>query len=322
MERRSVALSALLACALGVAVGLREVGALLAELEERSAAFGRGPIPHAIDWISQTASARRLLGALDGPLVLAVWLLAGLLAWRLLRLLNPRGTLLAPGVVPGGGLRERLSVPLEPSLVRRSLMAALLTAYLLGGVRVLLQGDAPTRPPVASWGLSGLALLWPDHPAAGLAIAFLLGGALLWLLWGRYLPEQSRWEAGDGAGPPRQEPGSRRRETIARGLLMGMAAFPVLLPLTLWGRVVISDVLDGVGIAGYQPWNACLWGLGLGLPVAFCALGCLGHVLAGGWGHPRPEQCRWEAGGRGRATAGWACAGLPPPARGWRGIPL
>jgi hypothetical protein len=311
MERRSVALSALLACALGAALGLREVGALLAELEARVAAFGRGPIPHAIDWISQTASAGRLLGALDGPLVLAVWLLAGLLAWRLLRLLNPKGTLLAPGVVPSGGLRERLSVPLEPSLVRRSLMAGLLTAYLLGGVRTLLQGDAPTRPPAASWGLSALALLWPDHPVAGLAVAFLLGGALLWPLWGRYLPDPSRWEPEDGAATPRQEPFSRRRETIAQGLLMGAASFPVLLPLTLWGRVVIGDVLDGVGIAGYQAWYACFWGLGLGLPAAFCALGCLGHVLAGGSRHDLPEQSRWEAGsGAGRRLAGFAFAFL------------
>jgi hypothetical protein len=312
MERRSVALSALLAGALGAALGLREVGALLAELEARAAAFGRGPIPHAIDWISQTASARRLLGALDGLLVLAVWLLAGLLAWRLLRLLNPSGTLLAPGVVPRGDLRERLSVPLVPSLVRRTLTAALLTAYLLGGVRALLQGDAPMRPTVASWGLSALALLWPDHPVAGLAIAFLLGGALLWLLWGRYLPEQSRSEAGGGAVTPGQELGSRRREIVARGLLargllMGAAAFPVLLPLTLWGRVVIGDVLDGVGVAGYQPWNACFWGLGLGLPAAFCALGCIGHVLAGGGGRRLPEQSQWEAGGgTGRRLAGFA----------------
>lgn len=298
MERRSVALSALLAGALGAALGLREVGALLAELEARAAAFGRGPIPHVIDWISQTASARRLLGALDGPLVLAVWLLAGLLAWRLLRLLNPSGTLLAPGVVPSGGLRERLSVPLERPLVGRGFVAALLTAYLLGGVRALLQGDAPTRPPAASWGLSALALLWPDRPLAGLAIAFLLGGALLWLLWGEW-----------GAVTPRQEPGSRRRETVARGLLIGAAAFPVLLPLTLWGRMVIGDVLDGVGVAGYQPWSACFWGLGLGLPAAFCSLGCLGHVLAGGWGRYLPEQSRWEAaGGAGRRLAGFALA--------------
>jgi hypothetical protein len=286
MERRSVALSAFLAGALGAVLGLREVGALLQELEERAAAFGRGPIPHVIDWINQTASARRLLVGLDGPLVLGAWLIAGLLSWRLVRLLNPDGTLLAPGVVLRGGLRERLSVPLERRLVGRSFAAAAVTAYLLGGLRVLLQGDAPSRPPIASWGLSALALLWPDQPFIGLAIAFLLGGALLWLLWGRYLPEQSAPEAGGAAMTPRQGPESRRRETVARGLLAGAAALPALLPLTLWGGLMLREVLDGVGLAGFRPWNACFWGLGLGLPAAFFALGWLGHVLAGRWSEP------------------------------------
>jgi hypothetical protein len=287
MKRRSVALTAVLACTLGAALGLREVGALLTELEARAAAFGRGPIPHGIDWIGQTAAARRWLAALDGLLVLAVWLIAALLAWRFVRLLNPGGTLLHPDGTPGSGLRERLAAPLQRPLVRRSFAAALATIYLCGGLRALLQGDGPVPPPVGWWGLPGLAFLWPAHPMIGLALAFLLGGALLWLLWGEW-----------GAVTPSHDRRSGRQETLARGLLVGAAAFPVFLPLTLWGHLAFQQVLNGVGLASYRAWNACFWALGLGLPAAFLALGCLAHLLAR----------RWREAEAGRRLAGAALA--------------
>jgi hypothetical protein len=103
----------------------------------------------------------------------------------------------------------------------------------------------------------------------GLGLAFLLGGAALWLLWGEW-----------GAVPPRGPRRSSRSGTLARGLLAGAAAFPVLFPLSSWGRGLLNGVLGAVGLADPHPWRLALWGLVLGLPLAFGALGLLGHALA------------------------------------------
>jgi hypothetical protein len=78
----------------------------------------------------------------------------------------------------------------------------------------------------------------------------------------------------------RQWRSSSRSATLARGLFAGAAAFPVLVPLLPWGRGPLDGVLAAVGPADPGPWRLALWGLGLGLPAAFCALGLLVHVLA------------------------------------------
>src|SRR5262249_35135245 len=98
---------------------------------------------------------------------------------------------------------------------------------------------------------------------------FLLGGAALWLLWGEW-----------GAITPRQSRSSSRSGTLWRGLLAGAAAFPVLFPLSIWGRGLLGNVLDAAGLADPAPWRLALAGVALGLPRAFFCLGLLGHALA------------------------------------------
>jgi hypothetical protein len=264
---------------LGAALGLREVGALLNELGGRAAGFGPGPIPHGIDWIGQTEGARRLLQRWDGVLGLVVWLVGAALIWRLLRLMNHGGTLLAPGAHRGDGLAARLLVPLHRPLVRRGFIAALTTAWVCGGIRALIQGESPNPPPLPVWGFSALMFLLPGLPLIGLAAAFLLGGALLWFLWGQW-----------SALTPPEERSRAPREILLAGLLAGACALPVFLPLTFWGRGVLRQLLDAVGLADYQFWTGSLRALAFGLPVAFFLLGCAIHVLAAGerrgWGSP------------------------------------
>jgi hypothetical protein len=272
-----------MAAVLGLALGLREVGALLNELAARASAFGPGPIPHGIDWIGQTEGARRFLLQWDGLLALAAWLLGAALTWRVLRLMNPGGTLLARGAGPVRSLFSRLAAPLERPLVRRGFITAFVTAYACGGIRALIQGESPNPPPLSTWGLPALVFLLPGRPITGLIAAFLLGGALLWFLWGEW-----------SSLTPRQERMRAPRETVAAGLVVGACALPALLPLTLWGHGAIREVLDAAGLVSYQFWNGCLWTLALGLPIAFFALGCVGHVLAAG--STAGSSWRWTAG--------------------------
>jgi len=253
---------------LGALVGIREAGARLGDLAEQAASFAGGPTPRVLDWIDGTARAQRLLAALDNWLVLGIAVLAVALTWRLARLLNPSGTLLAAGATVPGDLRARLHAPLAQSYVRRSVGAALLSAYLLGGGRYFVDGLFLTSPPYA-WGFSGLIVLWRTRPWLGLGAAFLLGGAALWLLWGEW-----------GVVAPQRARSSSRSGTLVRGLIAGAAAFPVLVPLSLWGRGQLDGVLAGGGAGGSRSLAPLSVGHGAGPPVAFFALGILGHALA------------------------------------------
>ena len=265
MNRQAIGVSGGMMGLLGALVGLREAEARLADVAEQAAGFAGRPTPRTLDWLAGAARTHRLLAPLEGWLLFAAVLLAAALAWRLVRLLNPHGTLLASGVRHSGPL---LQAPLEQALLQRGFAAALVTIYLFGGVRLFIDGLFVTSPP-SMWGLSGLNLLWPSRPWAGLGAAFLLGGAALWLLWGEW-----------GAVKPRQPRTSRPAGTLFCGLLAGAAAFPALLPLTPWGRAVLDGTLAATGLADPAPWRLAQWGVLLGLPIAFFLLGLVGHALA------------------------------------------
>jgi hypothetical protein len=83
-----------------------------------------------------------------------------------------------------------------------------------------------------------------------------------------------------GVITPRRGPAASRRSTLVRGLLAGAAAFPVLFPLSLWGRGLLGNILAAAGLADPAAWRLALAGLVFGLPVAFFCLGVLGHTLA------------------------------------------
>jgi hypothetical protein len=268
MDRRAIWLSGGLMGALGVLVGLHEVGARLQVLAAQVASFASGPTPRTLDWIAGTARAHRLLATLESWLLPAIALLAMAAAWRLVRLLNPHGTLRPAVMAEEDGAKPLLQTPLEPSLVRRTFAAGLATAYLLGAVPVLIGDDLAMLSPY-TWGLPALITLWPARPWLGLLMAFMLGGAALWLLWGEW-----------GVVAPRHSRSSSRSGALARGLLAGSAAFPVLLPLLPWGRGPLDAVLAAVGPAHPAAWRLVLWSLMLGLPAAFFALGLLIHALA------------------------------------------
>jgi hypothetical protein len=68
--------------------------------------------------------------------------------------------------------------------------------------------------------------------------------------------------------------------TLGRGLLVGAASLPALLPVTPLGRGVLDAILAARGLADPQSWRLTLLGLAFGLPLAFGALGLLGHALA------------------------------------------
>lgn len=267
-DRRDIWVTGGMMAALGALAGLREVGTLLTGLAGSTAGFAGLPTPRSLDWIRATASAQQLLAARDSLLALAADVLVIALAWRLVRLLNPHGTLKAPGEAGESSPRPLLQTPLEQSLVRRGFAAAALTYFLLGGVRPWVESDARMAAPY-TWGLSGLAFLSPQRPWIGLAAGFLLGGAALWLLWGEW-----------GVITPRGARTSGRSSTLWRGLLVGAAAFPVLFPLSIWGRGLLGNVLDAAGLADPAPWRLALAGMALGLPLAFLCLGLLGHALA------------------------------------------
>jgi hypothetical protein len=271
--RGSAAVTGLLAAVLGAALALRQVGSLLNDLAGRAAAFSPGPIPHVIDWIGQTEGARRHLQQWNGLLGMVVWLAGAALVWRLLRLMNPGGTLLAPGASAGEGIVGRLLVPLNRRLVRRGFVAALATAWLCGGIGALIRGESPNPPPLPTWGLSLLVLLVPGLPVLGLAAAFVLGGALLWFLWGHW-----------SALTPAERRSRTPREIGLAGAVAGAGALPVFLPLTPWGRATLRQMLDAVGLADYAFWITCFRVLGIGLPIAFFLLGCVAHALASGEG--------------------------------------
>lgn len=257
---------------LGAVLGLREVGARLGELAGQAASFAGGPTPRSVDWIAGTARAQRILAAADNGLALAAGVLAVALAWRLLRLLNPSGTLVS--AARGGETPiPRLQTPLEPALLWRSFAGALATAYLFGLIPLAWLTMVGASPPPIFWGLTGLTFLGPGRPWLGLATAFLLGGAAVWLIWGEW-----------GAVAPPRGRATSWAGTVARGLLAGAAAFPVLLPLLPWGRGLMDGVLTAVGLSDAEAWRRYLCGMGLGLPLAFGALGLIGHALA------RPER--------------------------------
>ncbi len=79
---------------------------------------------------------------------------------------------------------------------------------------------------------------------------------------------------------PRGAPTGGRAATLARGLLAGAVALPVLLPLTPPGQALLDAALGAVGPTHPEPWRWALWGMALGLPPAFALLGYLGHALA------------------------------------------
>src|SRR5947209_2938969 len=116
--------------ALGALLGLQEARTRLTELAVGAARFAGGPTPRALDWIDGTARAARGLALLHGWLAAMAALLMIALAWRLVRLLNPHGTLLAVGTPAGDNLLARLQSPLERPLVRRSTAAAIGTLFL------------------------------------------------------------------------------------------------------------------------------------------------------------------------------------------------
>jgi hypothetical protein len=308
-HRRDIWVTAGMMAALGALVGLRQVGALLTVLGENAHAFSGLPTPRRLDWIGAMAPAQRLLSARDPLLALIAGVLAIALAWRLARLLNPHGTLVAASATGEDRRRPPLQTPLEQPLVRRGFAAAVVTFYLLGGVRPWIDSEPFLAAPY-TWGLSGLAFLLPRRPWLGLAAAFLLGGAAIWLLWGEW-----------GVITPRRAPSSGRSGTFVRGLLAGAAAFPVLFPLSIWGRGLLGNILTATGLADPAPWRLALAGMALGLPIAFCCLGLLGHALALGpvarpngdqTGCPRvPREAR-VMGGRG---ALWPAAVPAPLAR-------
>jgi hypothetical protein len=279
MNKRGIGFSGLLTAGLGAALGLREAGTLLTDLAARAAGFGPGPAPRGIEWIAATAGIRGVLQALDGVLLAATWLLGAAVLWRLVRLLNPDGTLLAPGAAVAGSLPARMRAPLERPLVNRCFVAAGASLYLFGVVRFMVQGGTATVPPLSLWGLSALSALWPGRPVAGVFLAFLLGGALFWLFWGEW-----------GAVTPRVTRLDSVPATLLRGLLAGAAAFPAMLPLTPWGRSVISEVLAGAGLRSAAAWCGCSAALASALPLAFLLLGCAGHALA------QPRALRPNAG--------------------------
>src|SRR4051794_26156396 len=179
-HRRDVWVTGGMMAALGALLGLRQVGALLSVLASNVAGFSGLPTPRSLDWIQATAPAQQLLSARDSLLALAASVLAIALAWRLARLLNPHGTLVAAGQAGEDAPRPLLQTPLEQTLVRRSFAAAAVTYYLLGGVRPWVELDARMAAPY-TWGLAGLAFLSPERPWLGLAAGFVLGGAALWL---------------------------------------------------------------------------------------------------------------------------------------------
>jgi hypothetical protein len=267
MNRQGMWLSTGLMAVLGALLGVRQVSPRLTGLVERHAAFAGGPTPRSLDWIAALTPTQQRLAALDGWLAAAAAVLALALAWRLVRLLNPHGTLVAPEALTSSSPRPALQTPLEQSLVRRCFAAAFLTVYLLGGVRWLVFGDEAA--PTLTWGLSGLVLLWPERPWVGLGTAYLLGGAALWLLWGEW-----------GAISPRQPRSTGRFATVTRGLLAGAAAAPVLLLIHPVGERIVDAMLAAVGPAEPAPWRQVLWGMTLGMPVAFGTLGIVGHALA------------------------------------------
>jgi hypothetical protein len=267
-HRRDIWVTGGMMAALGALLGLRQAGALLSVLAGDAGAFSGLPTPRALDWIAAQAPAERLLSAGDPLLMLAALGLALVLAWRLARRLNPHGTVVASSMAGADGPRPRLQTPLEPALLRRGAVTVGVTFYLLGGLRPWVETNPFMAPPV-TWGLSGLAFLAPQRPWLGLAAAFLLGGAALWLLWGEW-----------GAITPRQAPAGSRGSALARGVLAGAAAFPVLFPLSLWGRGLLGSILAAVGLADAAPWRWALAGMVLGLPVAFLCLGLIGHALA------------------------------------------
>src|SRR5207244_3036560 len=116
------------------------------------------------------------------------------------------------------------------------------------------------QAPPATWGLVGLFFLRPAQPWIGLGLALVLAGATLWLLWGEW-----------GVLTPRRARTSSRWGMLVRGLLAGAAAFPVWLLLSPWGQGPLRTVLDAVGLGKPMPWCLALWGMVLGLPVAFFA---------------------------------------------------
>jgi hypothetical protein len=262
--------------ALGALIGLWEAAARLGELAKQAAGFVGRPTPRGLDWIAGTAGAQRLLTPSEVWLAVAAGALALALAWRLGRLLNPGGTLIAAGAPVGGSRGAWLQSPLERALLWRCFAAALVTAYLFGGVRFFIDGLFVSSPP-SMWGLSGLILCWPARPWVGLGAVFLLGGAALWLLWGEW-----------GAVRPAQARTSSRAGTVTRGLLAGAVAFPALLPLSPLGQTLLDRTLAAVGLADPAPWRMALWGLALGTPAAFFLLGLLGHALARPGGAPTP----------------------------------
>jgi hypothetical protein len=281
-HRREIWVTGGMMAALGALLGLRQAGALLSVLAGDAGAFSGLPTPRALDWIAAQAPAERWLSARDPLVMLAAVGLALALAWRLARRLNPHGTVVASSTAGTDPPRPRLQTPLEPALIRRGAIMSAVTFYLLGGLRPWVESNPFMAAPV-TWGLSGLAFLAPQRPWLGLGAAFLLGGAALWLLWGEW-----------GAITPRQAPDGSRWSALIRGALAGAAAFPVLFPLSLWGRGLLGSILAAAGLADPGPWRLALAGMVLGLPVAFLCLGLLGHTLARPGG-VTPAIARWAA---------------------------
>src|SRR5687767_12684090 len=124
--------SALVALALGLLLGLRQAGDILAPAVARLVSMDALPRPRTMDWIGALRPGLALLVRLEPvlaavSLALAVWFLV-----RLLRELSPEASLrLNPAAPPG----PWHTVPLDDRVARRAAVAAFFCFYLAGGFR-------------------------------------------------------------------------------------------------------------------------------------------------------------------------------------------
>jgi hypothetical protein len=275
--------SALAAAALGLVIGTRHARSLLEEAVRRVDTLAGLPRPRAADWIEPLRPAVVTLGRLDALLELAAMVLAGWLVLQLVRLLNPRARLRVDAGPAFAG--PWYTVSLDGGTVARAAVAAVASIYLFGGFRWLWQGGTAVFPAPLAWGLTGL--MWRTRPPLlGLLLAFLAGGALIWLVWGELgvlsrsspkaaatVPPLPSIPSADPPAPSATEatvagqselPAARdsTRRTLpgivdlaVRGALAGLVALPLLLPSTELGRSFVGALLGVLSVTDARPWQ-------------------------------------------------------------------